>query len=138
MLLNTPAKLVSRFKPHLTKNLFLHFPSCFLSACWQLQALPNWYILVIATKTLTANRLQFFGMMTSEYRDQMSPVAASDADCGTDSFSTGRFKSPRPANTKAHLNAGAQKKTVFGPASCSQSGLSFAGTALSPTATNAR
>lgn len=39
-------------------------------------------------------------MMTSEYRDQMIPVAAREADCGMDKLSTGRVKSPKPAITK--------------------------------------
>jgi len=34
-------------------------------------------MLVPATKMLTAKRLQFFGMITSEYRDQIKPVNAS-------------------------------------------------------------
>lgn len=72
----------------------------FLRACSCLNALPIWYKLVQATNTLTANKLQFLGMITREYRDQMSPVAARDADWGMDKVSTGRFKSPNPAITK--------------------------------------
>lgn len=33
-------------------------------------------MLVAPTKTLTLNKLQFFGIMTNEYRDHMTPVAA--------------------------------------------------------------
>jgi len=82
--------------------------------------------------------------MTREYRDQISPVAARDVDCGILNFSAGRDRSPIPAITKpcnlfldtlisnvlnyilidlidltpielTHLKIGAQKNTVFGP-----------------------
>lgn len=73
-----------------------------------------------------------------EYRDQMIPVAASAVDCEALNFSAGLAKSPIPAITNAHLNDGAQKKIVLGPAGCSHSGRSFPGTTLSPAATRAR
>lgn len=37
--------------------------------------------------------------MTNEYRDQIIPVAASDADCPIDNWSAGRERSFKPANT---------------------------------------
>lgn len=54
-------------------------------------------------------------MMTSEYLDHINPVAAKAPDWAALSFSAGLARSPMPAITKPHLNAGAQKKTVFGP-----------------------
>lgn len=50
----------------------------------------------------------------------MAPVAASEADCGILILSAGRAISPRPAITRHHLQAGAQKKIVFGPAGWSR------------------
>lgn len=38
--------------------------------------------------------------MTTEYRDQIAPVAARAEDWVTLSFSAGRFKSAKPAITK--------------------------------------
>lgn len=73
-----------------------------------------------------------------EYRDQMIPVAANAADCEVLNFSAGLAKSPIPAITSAHLNEGAQKNIVLGPAGCSHSGRSFPGTNLSAVETRAR
>lgn len=92
----------------------------------------------MATNKLTLNKLQFLGIITREYLDQMHPVIARESDCETLSLSAGRVKSPIPAITRpcltkkniiiglkyfiyvikmihTHLNTGAQKKTVFGP-----------------------
>lgn len=68
------------------------------------------------TKILTLNRFQFFGMITKEYLDQIAPVAVREADCETLILSAGRVRSPIPAITRHHLQAGAQKKIVLGPA----------------------
>eukprot|EP00276_Gloeochaete_wittrockiana_P016137 CAMPEP_0184341214 /NCGR_PEP_ID=MMETSP1089-20130417/9833_1 /TAXON_ID=38269 ORGANISM="Gloeochaete wittrockiana, Strain SAG46.84" /NCGR_SAMPLE_ID=MMETSP1089 /ASSEMBLY_ACC=CAM_ASM_000445 /LENGTH=114 /DNA_ID=CAMNT_0026669385 /DNA_START=145 /DNA_END=486 /DNA_ORIENTATION=+ len=46
----------------------------------------------------------------------MTPVLAKARLCGKDIFSTGRFKSAKPAITRHHFIAGAQKNIVFGPA----------------------
>lgn len=59
------------------------------------------------------------------------PVAANAVDCVGLSLWAGLCRSPIPANTKHHLKAGAQKKTVFGPAGLSHNGLTFGGTNLS-------
>lgn len=73
---------------------------CFL--LWS-RTRPTWYALVRPTNKLTLKRDQFLGMMTKEYRDQMNPVAAKAPDCLMLTFSTGRFMSPIPANTKPWL-----------------------------------
>lgn len=83
------------------------------------------YDAVNATNTLTLNSAQFFGIITSEYRDQIIPVAASEEDWGTLILSAGLVRSPIPATTRPHLNSGDQKKTVCGPAGCFQSGMNF-------------
>ena len=44
---------------------------------------------MIASAKLTENKTQFFGMTTIEYRDQMEPVAVSDTDWFSESFSAG-------------------------------------------------
>ena len=62
-------------------------------------ALPSCIRLVSATNILTLNKLQFFGMMTSEYLDQIQPVAARERLCDMLSLSAGRCKSPIPAIT---------------------------------------
>lgn len=41
-----------------------------------LQILKSWDAPALPTKKLTANRFQFFGIMTNEYLDQISPVGA--------------------------------------------------------------
>ena len=64
------------------------------------------------------NRFQFFGMMTIEYRDQIIPVAVSAVICDMLMFSTGRLMSAKFAPDSAHLNVGAQKWIVNGPAGC--------------------
>lgn len=51
----------------------------------------------------------------------MAPVAVNEADCGILILSAGRFMSPKPAMTRHHLQAGAQKKIVLGPAGWSRS-----------------
>lgn len=71
---------------------------------------------VIQTNILTLNRFQFFGIITREYLDQIAPVAVREADCETLILSAGRAKSPMPAITRHHLQAGAQKNIVLGPA----------------------
>ena len=71
---------------------------------------------VIPTKMFTANKSQFLGVITSEYRDHMKPVAVRAVDWVVLSFSTGRAMSAIPAITRAHLKAGAQKNIVRGPA----------------------
>ena len=75
--------------------------------------------------------------MTSEYRDQIMPVAAKLADCEMDNWSAGRRRSLKLAMTRVHLNAGAQKNTVFGPAGWFHKGLSLDGTNLSAVFTRA-
>lgn len=67
------------------------------------------------TKKFTANRLQFLGIITREYLDQIRPVAINTADCAVLSFSAGLVISAIPAHTKPHFIIGAQKKTVLGP-----------------------
>lgn len=54
---------------------------------------------VNATNKLTLNKLQFFGIITNEYLDQIVPVAAKDKHCDTLSLSAGLVKSPIPAIT---------------------------------------
>lgn len=61
-------------------------------------------MLVNATKTLTLKRLQFLGMITRLYLDQIVPVAARDSDCGMLSLSAGLAISPNPANTSPWEN----------------------------------
>jgi len=95
--------------------------------CSYLQILKSWLLPAQPRKKLTANRFQFFGMMTKEYLDQIRPVAVSTADWERLSFSAGRVISASPAPTRPHLNIGAQKKTVFGPAGWLYKGLSLAG-----------
>lgn len=87
-----------------------------------------------ATNRFTLNRLQFFGMMTREYLDQIRPVAANAAVWGILIASAGRCRSAIPAMTNpyeqaitlnskfgrnliefTHLKHGAQKKIVLGP-----------------------
>lgn len=46
-------------------------------------ALYNWYDCVKATNTLTLNKLQLTGIITTEYLDHIKPVAANAADCDT-------------------------------------------------------
>lgn len=45
----------------------------------------------------------------------MAPVIIRLAVCVREIVFGGRFMSPNPANTKPHLNVGAQKNTVVGP-----------------------
>ena len=45
--------------------------------------LDNWVSPVIATNMLTANKFQFLGMMTMEYRDQMSPISKISLEHGS-------------------------------------------------------
>ena len=54
------------------------------------------------------------------------------------SLSAGLARSATPAPTRHHFIVGAQKKTVFGPAGCSQMPLSFPGTNLSTELTTPR
>lgn len=96
-----------------------------------LQILKSWEPPQQPRKKLTQNRFQFFGMMTNEYLDQIRPVAVSTADWEVLSFSAGRVISAKPAATRPHLNIGAQKKTVFGPAGWLYIGLSLAGSICS-------
>jgi len=100
--------------------------SAFFS-CSYFQILKSWLLPAQPRKKLTANRFQFFGIMTKEYLDQIRPVAVSTADWERLSFSAGRVISASPAPTRPHLNIGAQKKTVFGPAGWLYKGLSLAG-----------
>lgn len=51
------------------------------------------------TKTFTLNKLQFFGIMTREYRDHMTPVAANAEHWDMLILSAGRVMSPIPAIT---------------------------------------
>lgn len=96
-----------------------------------LQILQSWDPPAQPRKKLTQNRFQFFGIMTSEYLDQIRPVAVSTADWEVLSFSAGRVISAKPAPTRPHLNIGAQKKTVLGPAGWLYKGLSLAGSICS-------
>lgn len=90
--------------------------ACAFKSCLCLQILYSWEAPAPPTKKLTQNRFQFFGIMTNEYLDQIRPVAVSTPDWEVLSFSAGRVISAKPATTRPHLNIGAQKKTVFGPA----------------------
>ena len=51
------------------------------------------------------------GTMSRLYLDQMTPVAAIAACCGTEMFSTGLLMSAMFARLIPHLKVGAQKKT---------------------------
>ena len=56
------------------------------------------------------------GVITNEYRIQINPVADKAMFWDNDSFSAGLLRSFTPAITSPHLNIGAQKKIVLGPA----------------------
>lgn len=69
--------------------------------CWYFTALASCTDCDNPTNKLTANNDQFLGIMTSEYLDQMKPVAAKLADCDTDNLSGGLdTKSLSPAKTR--------------------------------------
>ena len=78
-----------------------------------------------------------WGLSTTKYKHKIwrkiinEPVAANAVDCVALNLWAGLDKSPIPANTRHHLKAGAQKKTVLGPAGLSQSGFIRFGTNLS-------
>lgn len=116
--------------PHLgclsDQELFYLFALAFNSWLY-LQMRKSWEAPAAPTKKLTANRLQFFGIITSEYLDQINPVAINTADCPVLSFSAGLAMSANPAHTNPHFIIGAQKKTVLGPAGWLYNGLNFSG-----------
>lgn len=85
---------------------------------------------VNATKRFTLKRFQFFGVMAREYLVQINPVMPKAPDWLAEILFAGLCKSPRPAITRPHLKAGAQKKMVCGPAGCFHRGCSLSGTNL--------
>ena len=66
----------------------------------------------VPAKELTASRLQFFGIITSEYLDQINPVARRVASTVL-SFSAGLAMPAGSAHTNPHFVIGAQKKTLW-------------------------
>uniref|UniRef100_A0A182MS22 Uncharacterized protein n=1 Tax=Anopheles culicifacies TaxID=139723 RepID=A0A182MS22_9DIPT len=75
--------------PAVTESTLLHqvmiYSATFGAFREKSQARYSCSTCVPATNTFTEKRPQFLGMITSEYRDQMIPVAASEADCEIDS-----------------------------------------------------
>lgn len=64
--------------------------------------------------------------MSSEYFDHIKPVAVTAHCMGVDTWSGSRERSDKLAMLMPHLNVGAQKKIVFGPAGWFKKALKFA------------
>lgn len=96
-----------------------------LSSWLYLQILESSEAPAVPAKKLTASRLQFFGIITREYLDQISPVARTIASAVL-SFSVGLAMPAGSARIYPHFIIAAQKKTV-GPAGWLYNGLKFSG-----------
>lgn len=81
-----------------TKNSLTFDSELFINFT-HLTALATWYNAVKATNKLTLKRLQFLGVIASEYLVQMTPVTPSAADWLKDILLAGRDRSPKPAKT---------------------------------------
>lgn len=77
------------------------------------------------TKNLSANRLQFGGIIISECLDQVNPVVIKTEDWTMLNFSAGLAMLASPAHTYSLSLIGAQKNTLPGPAgSCTSASIS--------------